>query len=378
MNLKQLKYLESDDLEGKFYVAGTRSLLIPVSVVASIYNTLRKIIGNSADMLIYRIGENIGSEYVNVLAGTLKDASVELDEDALLEQVYITISVNSGWGIIDIKKMDLEKDAVEIELANSPSQELVSGSNYFLERGILAGVYQQITGRRIYYNINSEAKAKKTIMLQSIREIPPELMGEEKFTLLSEIKLEEMIKEKIADLEIAKDSSESILQNIPDMLIIIDEDKNVISINSYAEQLLGYKISEIKGLTLSQLPILSSKMHEKIEAAYNEAFKTGIIRDLELDVVNKGGDIFTISFTISMLKYPKEEVSGAILIGRDIRQMKAHIVNLQESHQELDSKVKELEEFHDLAIGRELKMVELKEEIAKLKEEIKRLKSRIF
>jgi len=378
MNLKQLKYLESDSIEGKFYVAGTRSLLIPVSIVGSIYTALRKSVGESADMLIYRIGGNIGSEYVKVLGRTLKEASVELDKDALLEQVYIAISVNSGWGRIDIKKMNLEEDAVELELANSPSQELISGSNYFLERGILAGAYQQITGRKVYYNIGSEVKAKKAVMLHSVKEIPPELMREEKLALWSEAKLEEMIKNKIADLETAKDNSESILRNIPDMLIIVDMDEKVIGINSYAEQLLGYKNSELKGLPLPQLPIFSSKMYEKIEAACKEVFETGTIRDLELDIVNKSGDVFTISFTISVVKHPQEGVSGAILIGRDVQQIKSRIANLQKSYQELESKVKELEEFHDLAVGRELKMVELKEEIAKLKEEIERLKSRTF
>ena len=378
MNLKQLKYVESDDIEGKFYVAGTRSLLIPISIVGSIYTALRKNVGESADMLIYRIGENIGSEYVKVLGRTLKEASVELDEDAFLEQVYVAISVNSGWGRIDIKKMNLEEDTVELELANSPSQELISGSNYSLERGILAGAYQQITGRRVYYDIGSEVKAKKAVMLYLVKEIPAELKREEKFTLLSETKLEEIIKEKIASLEAAKVNSETILQNIPDMLIIIDTDKKVIGINSYAEQLLGYKSSELKGVPLPQLPIFSPNMHEKVEAACKEVFEAGTIRDLELDIVNKSGDVFTISFAISVVKRLQQGVSGAILVGRDIQQIKSRIANLQKSHQELESKVKELEEFHDLAIGRELKMVELKEEIAKLKEEIKRLKSRTF
>ena len=373
LNLRQLKYVESDDTEGKFYVAGIRSLLIPVSIIRSIYTGLQKVVGESANILVYKIGENIGSEYVEVLGKALKEAEVELDEYALLEQVYITISVNSGWGKIDIKKMNLEEDTVELELVNSPSQELVSGSNFLLERGILAGAYQQITGRRVYYDV-SEVKNRNAVMLHSIREIPTELMVEEKFTLLSKTKLDKIIKERIVTLETAKLNTEAVLQNIPDALIIVDRDKKVVSINSYAEQLLGYKSSELKGIMLTQLPIFSSKMRNKIEASYKEVFEARTIRDLELDVVNKSGDVFTMSFAISVLKYPQEGISGAILIGRDIQQIKSRMADLQKSYEELASKVKELEEFHDLAIGRELRMVKLKEEIAKLKEEIKRLK----
>ncbi len=47
---------------------------------------------------------------------------------------------------------------------------------------------------------------------------------------------------------------------------------------------------------------------------------------------------------------------------------------LQKREKELKKKVKELEEFYDMAVGRELRMKELKEEIEELKEELKKYK----
>jgi len=47
---------------------------------------------------------------------------------------------------------------------------------------------------------------------------------------------------------------------------------------------------------------------------------------------------------------------------------------VKERTKELQEKVEELEKFHRLAVGRELKMVELKKEIKKLREEIENLK----
>ncbi len=44
---------------------------------------------------------------------------------------------------------------------------------------------------------------------------------------------------------------------------------------------------------------------------------------------------------------------------------------LQESQEELQKKVEELEKFHQLAVGRELKMLEMKREIEKLEKELK-------
>jgi len=47
---------------------------------------------------------------------------------------------------------------------------------------------------------------------------------------------------------------------------------------------------------------------------------------------------------------------------------------LQKREKELKKKVKELEEFYDMAVGRELRMKELKEEIEELREELKKNK----
>ena len=48
---------------------------------------------------------------------------------------------------------------------------------------------------------------------------------------------------------------------------------------------------------------------------------------------------------------------------------------LQKREKELKKKVKELEEFYDMAVGRELRMKELKEEIEELREELKKYKT---
>jgi DNA-binding NtrC family response regulator len=50
----------------------------------------------------------------------------------------------------------------------------------------------------------------------------------------------------------------------------------------------------------------------------------------------------------------------------------------REAEEQLGKRVKELEEFYDMAVNRELRMVELKEEIERLKEEIKNFKSHEF
>ena len=45
------------------------------------------------------------------------------------------------------------------------------------------------------------------------------------------------------------------------------------------------------------------------------------------------------------------------------------LTEIKKKEEELQEKMEELEKFNRLAVGRELKMIELKEEIKKLKEE---------
>jgi hypothetical protein len=48
---------------------------------------------------------------------------------------------------------------------------------------------------------------------------------------------------------------------------------------------------------------------------------------------------------------------------------------LRQREEELKKRVKELEEFYDMAVGREIRMIELKEEIEKIKKELGKYKN---
>jgi len=93
----------------------------------------------------------------------------------------------------------------------------------------------------------------------------------------------------------------------------------------------------------------------------------------------------TFNQTIENLRKSKEELEEA-RASLEIR-VKARTKELEELTKSLDEKVKqrtkelqdrinELERFHRLTIGRELKMIELEKEIKRLKEELKKYKSK--
>jgi DNA-binding NtrC family response regulator len=72
------------------------------------------------------------------------------------------------------------------------------------------------------------------------------------------------------------------------------------------------------------------------------------------------------------LDFIKKPFTVKELIAR-MKQVKMH-EELQKREKELKKKVKELEEFYTIAVGRELRMKELKEEIEELKKELEKYK----
>jgi len=94
-------------------------------------------------------------------------------------------------------------------------------------------------------------------------------------------------------------------------------------------------------------------------------FVSGTIgEELAIDTLKEGATDYVL----------KDRLARLIpAVGRALREAEERAVR-KKIEEQLKKRVKDLEEFHDMAVGRELKMVELKEEIEKLKEELKKYK----
>ena len=93
-----------------------------------------------------------------------------------------------------------------------------------------------------------------------------------------------------------------------------------------------------------------------------KTFEDGTIHKAERTVTIENGTLY-VDITASPLKDSTGKNKAVIEIVRDITELK----NMNTS---LKDKVRELEEFYDVAVSRELKMIELKKEIEKLKSEL--------
>lgn len=160
---------------------------------------------------------------------------------------------------------------------------------------------------------------------------------------------------------------ESVLEGIGEGVVVVDRNFRIILANK------GY-CSEVKmdcGEIIGRYCYEVSHRHQKPcfemgEACpVKEAFETGSSRrsvHSHFDKENKIAHIETISFP---LRDPSGEITSAIEVLSDVGER----ITLEN---DLKRKMTELEEFYNMAVGRELKMVELKEEVEMLRAEVER------
>jgi PAS domain S-box-containing protein len=135
---------------------------------------------------------------------------------------------------------------------------------------------------------------------------------------------------------------------------------NIIDVNENACKMLGYKREELIGANLLMLD--SEENKRLLPERMNQLLKENSIL-FEGQHVGKDGRMLPVEISAKVVT---REGSGIIQgFARDIS-------DRNKIEEEVRQRIKELEDFYDMAIGRELRMIELKEEIEKLKEELEK------
>jgi len=161
-----------------------------------------------------------------------------------------------------------------------------------------------------------------------------------------------------------------------DAIIMLDNEGNIFYWNEAAEKMFGYSSQEAMGNEL-QVILIPQRHHEVYRKGFSRFKETGqglvVGKTLELIALKKDGTELPIELSVSAVQLKGKW--SAIGIVRDITKRKQSEDTLHKSEEELKKRVKELEEFYQMAVGRELRMMELKKEIESLKEELERFKN---
>ncbi|MDP2754400.1 MAG: PAS domain S-box protein, partial [Nitrospirota bacterium] len=161
------------------------------------------------------------------------------------------------------------------------------------------------------------------------------------------------------------------LQSAGEGILGLDLEGKQTFVNPAAARMLGYKTEELIGQP-SHMMWHHSKPdgipYPNEECPINAAYKDGTIHSRDNEVFwRKDGTSFPVRYTSTPIR-EDDKLIGAVVIFHDITEHK-------KMEKELKGRVIDLEKFYDMAVGRELRMKELKEEITSLKKELAKYKS---
>jgi transcriptional regulator with PAS, ATPase and Fis domain len=91
----------------------------------------------------------------------------------------------------------------------------------------------------------------------------------------------------------------------------------------------------------------------------------------EWTYIRKDGSRVSVLLVVTALVDENGKVTGYLGVAQDINERKRAEDELRYSKKQLEEKIAELEKFNDIAVGRELKMAELKKRIMELEGELK-------
>ena len=181
--------------------------------------------------------------------------------------------------------------------------------------------------------------------------------------------VKELVQEKkLINTEEALSESEkklrAIYDNAMDGILVADvETKKFVTGNLTICRMLGYSMREIQNLGIND--IHTEKDLPYVIEQFEKVLKNEITLSQDIPVMRKDGAIF----------YADINASPAVLAGKNcLIGMFRDVTERRQARDDLKNRVKELEEFHDMAVGRELKMKELKEEIERFRVETAELK----
>lgn len=229
MPLKPVKYIEIDDQEGLLYSAGIRSLIIPATFVESMSAVLSEIIERpGSQLLIYRIGEELGRQYAQTLKNIFQKERLNLAQETVLIEIYNAIFMSAGWGRVIIKNYVLKTKSIVLEVANTPCGLASKLDQCAFQRGILAGAYKEIIGEEIYFELAENKGNDKAIIFRTLEKIPGQILTKGETVFYTRKHLEEKIKNRTETLEIKTRELEETRKALINILEDIEESQEKV------------------------------------------------------------------------------------------------------------------------------------------------------
>lgn len=141
----------------------------------------------------------------------------------------------------------------------------------------------------------------------------------------------------------------------------LDQAGKIVYANPFLLKLTGYAESDVLGEDWFET-FLPPENRPEVGSVFQDVLTRGLHPYYENEIVTRMGDRCTLAWSNIVLTSPDGEPRGALSLGVDLSAQK-------QAARELRARIEELELINQLAVGRELRMIELKREVNQLREE---------
>ncbi|MBC8412471.1 PAS domain-containing protein, partial [bacterium] len=177
-------------------------------------------------------------------------------------------------------------------------------------------------------------------------------------------KIEEEHNKLIGEITKAKMEREMTFDSVTEFVVLIDNDLTITRCNKSFQKFVNKGIGDIKGghcynffpCKDDQVALCKNRMSDGCELPAKTDLQTS--------------DNHWLYISHMPIQDERNKLLKSVIIATDVTELKSAQKKVNESEQQLHEKINDLEKFYDMAIGRELKMKNLKKEIKKLNSEI--------
>lgn len=141
------------------------------------------------------------------------------------------------------------------------------------------------------------------------------------------------------ELKRTKEYLENVIDNSVDAVGIVDHDGRFIHWNRRAAEIYGYKFDELAGKSAFELYADSKEVEDMLMRLRRD----GVVREYEIPMRKKDGNIVPMDISISLLKDDHGSTIGSVCVARDLSERKKAEMELRRAKEELSRYSRDLE-----------------------------------
>jgi PAS domain S-box-containing protein len=158
----------------------------------------------------------------------------------------------------------------------------------------------------------------------------------------------------------------SLIEASLDPLVTISGEGKITDVNEATTKVTGVPRQKLIGADFSDY----FTEPEKAREGYRQVFAKGMVTDYPLTIRHADGALTDVLYNASIYRDEHGAVLGAFAAARDVTAQKRAEAQIAEQRAKELERLAELERFQQLTMGRELRMIELKQEIEDLKKRV--------